>query len=190
MQTLTRVEASQDLRRFDDSLQTMNTHSCFDTSIKEHRKILMLYYVESFRRFINFDIPSLTPDDSDYNEFVHDPKVPLLKFVKTIMKHTCCPFPVLAGSIVLLKKLLSIHSNLVVSINNMHRIMTITILLSDKFLEDMSAGNNAFSNATNMKVEDINAMELEFLALLNYSPFISVSELQEVLSSWGFNIEK
>ena len=181
-----RVEALPPLVVYNDKIP--GVAQTFDISIKEHRGLMKKSFIESFKRFVDFNAQPLNPDDLDFAEFANDPRVPLLKFVKQIMKATGCPFSVLAGAIVLLRRLLQMHKNLVVSIDNMHRIMLITILIADKFLEDIPCGNDVFAEIMKMSVESISELELEFLCLLKYSPFISLSEIEQVLNSWGFSI--
>ena len=181
-----RVHALPPIATLDDNSDDQGR--LFDMSIKEHRSLMKRSFIENFKKFVNFNVRPLRPDDLDFKEFASDPRVPLLKFVKHIMKVTGCPFPVLAGAIVLLKRLLSMHKNLVVSIDNMHRIMMMTILVADKFLEDIPCGNDVFAGIMKMSTESISELELEFLCLLKYSPFISLEEIEQVLKSWGFSI--
>jgi hypothetical protein len=105
------------------------------------------------------------------------------------MKTTSCEFSALPGAIVLLKRLLKLHPNSVVSINNMHRMMVVIFLVADKFLEDVPASNALFASGSELKCQDLKEIELEFLAMLNYDAFISMNEIESVLKSWGFKIE-
>jgi hypothetical protein len=151
---------------------------------------ILLHFVDSFRKFVNFDIPALTKSDPDYDEFGRDPKVPLLNFVEEIVTKTQCEFLVLPAAIVLLKRMIGLYPNLVISINNMHRIMTVMMMLAGKFIEDVPAGNQIFATCTHFRVQDLMELELEFLALLNFDPFISLDDIESVLNSWGFKIER
>lgn len=160
-----------------------------DITSRESMSSMRLYFVENFRRFINFDIPPLTQADNDYHEFESDPRVPLLKFAESIITGTQSHYGIMPGAIVLLRRLLENHSNLVISVNNMHRIMVTTMLLAAKFIEDVPAGNEFFAEASGIPLRTLFELELEFLALLNYNSFISLDELAEVLESWGFRLK-
>jgi hypothetical protein len=150
---------------------------------------ILFYFVDSFRKFVNFDVPALTKHDDDYNEFGKDPKVPLLNFAEEIVTKTQCEFLVLPASIVLLTRMMKLYPSLVISLNNMHRIMIVMLMLASKFIEDIPAANQIFASSSHFKVEDLIELELEFLSLLNFDPFIQFDEIESVLRSWGFKIE-
>lgn len=171
----------------EDDLQTLETKCNINEIVsRQSMSSMKLHFVENFRRFINFDIPPLTPADADYHEFEHDPRVPLLTLTESIMEDTQSHFGVMPGAIVLLRRLLENHANLVISVNNMHRILVTTLLLAAKFIEDVPAGNEFFANASGIPLKTLFDLELEFLALLNYNSFISADEISEVLLNWSY----
>jgi hypothetical protein len=182
---LNRIEALPQTLFISDDLDDKSSQSASRDTISA----MTLYFVDSFRKFVNFDIPALDESHQDYHEFGHDPKIPLLNFVERIIQTTNCGFSALPGAIVLLKRLLSSHPELVISINNMHRLLLVALLTASKFLEDVPAANQLFATGSRFSIADLLELELEFLALLNYNPFISRSEFCEVLNSWGFKVQ-
>jgi hypothetical protein len=67
--------------------------------------------------------------------------------------------------------------------------LLVSILTAAKFLEDIPAANQFFAAGSKFASEDLMELELEFLALLNYNPFISLAETDEILNSWGFKFQ-
>ena len=106
---------------------------------------MVLAFVDSFRKMVDFSIEKIREDDPDYKEFCNDPKIPLLNYVDKIIKHTQIEWTALPGCIVLLKKMKNKSSDAKISINNMHRLLVVSLLLSDKFLEDVPARNEDFA---------------------------------------------
>ena len=113
---------------------------------------LLIYFVDDFRKMVNFGVRQLEKTDKNYYIFENDPKVPLLEFVKKIIKHTQCEWVSLPGAIILINRLRSKHPELIISINNMHRILLIAIMIADKFLEDTPAANESFSIGSNISL--------------------------------------
>ena len=106
---------------------------------------MTLAFVDNFRKMVDFSIAKIKEDDPDYEEFCNDPKIPLLNYVDKIIKHTQIEWTALPGCIVLLKKMKHKSNDAKISINNMHRLLVVALLLSDKFLEDTPARNEDFA---------------------------------------------
>lgn len=136
-------------------MESSSYSSCEKKRKKEEDKVskankntigsMTLAFVDNFRKMVDFSIEKIKEDDPDYKEFCNDPKMPLLNYVDKIIKHTQIEWTALPGCIVLLKKMKNISRDANISINNMHRLLVVSLLLSDKFLEDMPARNEDFA---------------------------------------------
>lgn len=119
---------------------------------RKNLNFLLIYFVDNFRKMVNFEVRQLEKTDKNYYIFEKDPKIPLLEYVKKIIKQTQCEWVSLPGAIILIKRLKIKHPELVISINNMHRILLIAIMIADKFLEDTPADNESFSLGSNISL--------------------------------------
>lgn len=109
---------------------------------------LILVFVEHFRNMIDFRVEKIREGDPDYIEFCNDPKIPLLNYVDKIVKYNQLEWTALPGSIVLLEKMKRKRSDAKISVNNMHRLITVALLIASKFLEDTPAANEDFARSS------------------------------------------
>ncbi|EAX88466.1 hypothetical protein TVAG_152870 [Trichomonas vaginalis G3] len=103
-------------------------------------------FIDSFRDLIDYSIPYLESTDPDYQEFSSDPKIPLYAAVSKIVKSTQFEWATYPGAIVLIRRITNGHDKKI-SVNNMQRLMLISLLLADKFIEDSPASNYDFAHA-------------------------------------------
>jgi hypothetical protein len=154
---------------------------------KENKGNILLAFVDSFRKMIDFSIPALKSADSDYEEYKNDPKIPLLPFSENIENFTKLCWTSFPASIVLLRRLIKYIPSGKISVNNMHRLMVASLMLADKFIEDIPPCNETFANSAQISCDLIQQVENEFVRSLNYDVFINWSEICEVLTEWGFS---
>jgi hypothetical protein len=173
----------QDL--FDDAVD--------DTSIRAITKTphrpLILQFLSAFKCFVSFDIPPMSDADEDYQEFGSDPKTPMLRFIESVLRETDADVLCLAGSIVLLRRMKRRNPDVAISINNMHRIALVSMLLAAKFIEDIPPSNQLFAFGADFSVESIFEIELEFLAVLDYDAALTIEDIRGVLAEWGFRLD-
>jgi hypothetical protein len=60
-----------------------------------------------------------------------------------------------------------------------YRVFVTSLLLADKYTEDHSYTNKAWSTLSGLPINDINAMEREFLSLLGHALYVSEEEFRE-----------
>lgn len=113
---------------------------------------MTLAFVDNFRKMVDFSIEKIKEDDPDYEEFCNDPKIPLLNYIDKIIKYTQIEWTALPGCIVLLEKMKKKSDGGSISINNMHRLLVVALLLSDKFLEDVPARNEDFAKGSGFDI--------------------------------------
>lgn len=103
-------------------------------------------FIDSFRDLIDYSIPYLEPTDPDYKEFAGDPKMPLYAAVSKIVKATDFEWATFPGAIVLIRKIVS-SPDKKISVNNMQRLLLVSLLIANKFIEDIPASNYDFAQA-------------------------------------------
>ena len=102
-----------------------------------------VFFVDSFRKMINFKIPPLNPNDKEYEEFKNDTKIPLISAAKNLEQLINFNWTIYPGALILLNRLFK-KNQYEININNMHRIFFISILISDKYIEDTPSENSLF----------------------------------------------
>jgi hypothetical protein len=127
--------------------------------------------------------------DEDYEKFGGDPKIPILKYVESILDETQADCLCLPGAIVLLRRMTEKNPDLVLSVNNIHRMVFFILLIASKFIEDIPRSNQLFPFGSGFKAESIFEIEPEFLAILDYDSSLTKEQLEEVLASWGMKLD-
>ena len=162
----------------------------FEKPKKSSSECIKQKFIDSFRSMVDFNIPVLTEGDPDYEEFSNDPKIPLFAAVSNLVHQTQFEMISYAGAIVLLRKMFNgFDKKRHISINNMHRLLTVSIMLANKYIEDIPASNYNYAVASGFTNEAINVCELEFLECLEYDAFISEDEVIAVLEEWQISIK-
>lgn len=180
----------------------------FEKPPKEVRQKMKEKFVDSFRKFVDFSVPPLAEGDRDYEEFADDPKMPLLAAVSKIYKTAKFELMTFPAAIVLLRRVFgderekgrqissssSSYSSPVerrkISVNNMHRILTVSLVIAEKFVEDVPAYISDIADSIGFKKEAVEEFEIEFLECLGYSIFVTDEEIEEVLNEWGIFTSK
>ena len=162
----------------------------FGTIGRNGRAKLKQMFIDSFRTMVDFSIPPLNEDDPDYAEFSNDPKIPLLAAVSKIVHQTQIESIAYPGAIILLRRIFGEKGeNRKISINNMHRLVTISLMVANKFVEDTPASNYDFALGSGFTNEAINSFEIEFVECLNYNIYFTEEECAAVLEEWHISIK-
>ena len=154
---------------------------------KENKKDILLAFIDSFRKMVDFSIPTLKQTDYDYEEYKNEPKITLLSFSENIEIFTKFCWTSFPASVVRLRRLIKYNTGGKISVNNMHRLMLVSLMLADKFIEDIPPCNETFANSALFSCDLIQSIEIEFVCSLNYDIFISWNDICEVLTEWGFS---
>ena len=179
-----RVEAPDKMLFILEELPKQKLREASQNSIQE----MIPFFVDNIREYIDFKIKPLSPSNPDYQEFLNDPKTPLLNYVQKITQETQCEWAALPGAIVLLERLRSKLVKCKISVNNMHRLLLISLCIADKFFEDLPVSNSSFASAGGFTSQTLLGIEIEFLQCLSFDVFISREEIDQVLKKWNFTI--
>ena len=143
-------------------------------------------FVESFRQMIRFDVEALKPGDDDYIEFGNDTKVPLISAAKLIEYETELEWAAYPIAIILIRRLMKTN-DYCININNMHRLMLVSLLIASKIIEDCPSSNRCFSKSIGFKESSLKEMEIEFLKCVEFKLHVTLEEVNTVLSEWSLN---
>jgi hypothetical protein len=123
-----------------------------------------------------YDEPSLvmanvpTKFDSAYA-----PAVSLVQYLSRIHTYAKCSDSCFVVALIYIDRIIAMHSFRVTALN-VHRIFLASILLSAKFLDDIYYNNSFYAKLGGISLQELNALELEFLRLTRFD--LNVSEEQ------------
>lgn len=145
-----RVAAPSKSTRYENPFKPADSQ----TGTKKKRKVpnssciddLILCFIDNIRKHIDFNAPLLKPSDPDYDVFKDDPKMPLVQYVTMIVKKCDLVWSCIPAAMVLLRRMFMIKEGLMLTVNNMHRLVAVSLLMADKFIEDNPISNNEFGN--------------------------------------------
>lgn len=112
----------------------------------------------------------LTKKVVPHSIFSGSAEVPIDKFIRVLVDEMdqldVSPLVVLVG--VLYARRLTQCTHFLVSTSNVFRLLLVSTLVAQKFLCDRWLSNRAFAEIVQLPVQDINKLELEFLALIQF----------------------
>jgi len=114
------------------------------------------------------DVP--TKFDSAYA-----PAVSLVQYLSRIHTYAKCSDSCFVVALIYIDRIIDMHSFRVTALN-VHRIFLASILLSVKFLDDIYYNNSFFAKLGGIPLQELNALEVEFLRLTRFD--LNVSEQQ------------
>lgn len=97
------------------------------------------------------------------------PKIPILQYLISIHKNGNCPKSVFIVAVILIDRLLSLQSNILITPNTVHKLFLCSLLTASKFTTDQYYNNATWASIGGIRLEELNILELEFLFLLGFS---------------------
>lgn len=92
-------------------------------------------------------------------------------YLNRILKFTHCEESTLVIGLIFIDRICEIN-NLLLTPNNVHRLMLIAIISAIKYNEDECYSNGYYAKVGGITLDEINRLEFEFLKLMRYSMFI------------------
>ncbi|KAJ3680548.1 hypothetical protein LUZ60_016826 [Juncus effusus] len=119
-------------------------------------------------------------------------------FLERIFRYARVEAPVYVIAYVYMDRLCQFNSNLRIVSTNVHRLLTTSIMVASKFVEDLNFKNSYFAKIGGLSTEELNGLEIDFLFLmgfrLNVSPSVFESYCshleREVSFGGGYQIER
>ena len=102
----------------------------------------------------------------------HLPLISLDNYIKRIFFYTKIDISTLIIAIIYLDTFCDMN-RYILCINNIHRIIMASCVLSIKFNEDLSFGNDYYAKMANFSVDLLNRLEYEFYVMMNFKLFVN-----------------
>mmetsp|Transcript_10852 Transcript_10852/g.19627 ORF Transcript_10852/g.19627 Transcript_10852/m.19627 type:complete len:277 (-) Transcript_10852:1321-2151(-) len=104
------------------------------------------------------------------------PSISTSNYLKRLHTYSFCSPTCLVSAFYLLERLAKKDKKYAITTLNVHRLLLVTLLISVKFLEDMSYDSLHFSNVGGIHVKELNRLELETLRELDFNVNISLED--------------
>ncbi|KAJ3441582.1 protein cnppd1 [Anaeramoeba flamelloides] len=111
------------------------------------------------------------------------PIIPIKSYLYRIAKFSPCSHECFVVAIEFVRRILEMNTSLKVNQQNIHRFFFASILVSTKFCDDKFYDNNYYSQVAGLSVGEVNALELEFLFLIDFSLRFDQDDYNKVLYS-------
>lgn len=98
-------------------------------------------------------------------------RISVLSYLERILKFTHCEESTLVIGLIYIDRICEIN-NLLLTPNNIHRVMLIAIISAIKYNEDECYTNGYYAKVGGITLEELNRLEYEFLRLIRYTMFI------------------
>jgi hypothetical protein len=102
----------------------------------------------------------------------HLPLISLDNYIKRIFFYTKIDISTLIIAIIYLDTFCDMN-RYILCINNIHRIIMASCVLSIKFNEDLSFGNDYYAKMANFSLDLLNRLEYEFYVMMNFKLFVN-----------------
>lgn len=99
-------------------------------------------------------------------------RISIKAYIERIVKFTHCEESSLIISLIYIDKVCEI-SKLIITPNNIHRLLFISIISAIKYNEDECYTNSYYAKVGGISLSEINILEFDLLKLIHYSLFVS-----------------
>lgn len=135
----------------------------------------------------NINTASAVKDLSTYPDFNTNfsvgrvPEIPLRQFIKRIVKYAPCSLGAICVCIVLIRRLKLYNGPSFINQYTIHRIIITGILIAAKYQDDIYFNNKYYARIGGVSTQEINKLELEFLARVRFDLYMDEEEENMVL---------
>lgn len=109
---------------------------------------------------------------------VRAPSISVRSYLQRIMKYTNCSTDQLVLSLIYIDKLTQQSHNHVITDLTVHRLLITAVVLASKFASDFFYSNKFYAKIGGVTLKELNALEREFLYLLDFSLSITDEEFE------------
>jgi len=108
------------------------------------------------------------------------PDISIHRYLYRIVKYTECTIETLIQSIIHLIITIQYHNtNFIIDRLNIHRLLLTCILCTSKFFDDTHFNNEFYAKIGGIGVRELNCLEIEFLALINFDLFVTFERYEK-----------
>ncbi|AYV86745.1 MAG: hypothetical protein Sylvanvirus8_1, partial [Sylvanvirus sp.] len=169
----TRLEVHDILRRY--------TLNALDQKAKEAYKESRGYIVSVvgciLEQLFSPKSTDVLPHESKLTLFhaIHPPSISISAYLTRIVNYVNCSSEAIIQSLIHINRILHHVPPFVIHSFNIHRLVLTSLLCSTKFFDDRCCTNKHFANVGGIYTKELNLLEVEFLALINFDLFVTFS---------------
>jgi hypothetical protein len=118
------------------------------------------------------------PADPSHITLFHTERVPgitISAYLLRLAKYAECSAEVLVQCIIHINRILHHRPNFLINSLNIHRLVLTSLLCSAKFFDDTYFNNSYYAKVGGIGPKELNCLEVEFLALINFDLFVQFS---------------
>ena len=119
----------------------------------------------------------LKKQKNDIFSLKKEPNITLISFLKRIIKYSGIECSTLFLSLLYLNKIL--ESNLFLTDFNVHKLLSISILIAIKYNEDKISNNRYYGDIFGLTLKEINSLEFSYLKLLDFKLFVEYNYIKK-----------
>ena len=158
------------------SKETINTSTSFEKDITTSENIkdyILKSISRNLKEIINENIQNnqIKYINNDLFYFSHIPEISLEDYLYRIYKNTKMNISTLIISIIYIDRFIQLN-RYILSMNNIHKILLSSCLLSIKFNEDINYNAKYYSKVVGLPIYDLNNLEFYFYVKLNFTLFV------------------
>ena len=121
------------------------------------------------------------PTDVSLITMFHTERVPSIsisQYLQRLATYTECSSEVLIQSIIHINRILHHRPSFKINSLNIHRLLLTSLLCSAKFFDDLYYNNAYYARVGGIGNKELNELEIEFLALINFDLFVEFAVYQ------------
>jgi len=100
------------------------------------------------------------------------PSISLLLFIQRVMRYLPATKELYIVAMIYIDRVLAFNSDICFTLFNAHRLFISAILIASKFLDDLFYTNVFVSKVAGVSAEELNRLEIEFLAAIRFSLYV------------------
>lgn len=113
---------------------------------------------------------------------VRPPRLDIGEYLARISYYYLCSDACLVLALVYIDRLMKLHPEFVVSPLSIHRLIAVSMTVAAKFADDDFFANSYYSRVVGVRVQELNALEAQFLHLLQWQLFVTPEEFRSYMS--------
>ncbi|KAA8492949.1 Cyclin-U4-1 [Porphyridium purpureum] len=107
------------------------------------------------------------------------PPISPVEYMHRVFKYAFCSSSCFIAALAYLERIRRHNASLRLSNTNFHRLWITSVMLAAKFFDDVYYENTYYSRVGGISLDEMNALELEFLRTLNFELFIQPEEFSQ-----------
>eukprot|EP01028_Stygiella_incarcerata_P007587 TRINITY_DN314_c0_g9_i1.p1 TRINITY_DN314_c0_g9~~TRINITY_DN314_c0_g9_i1.p1 ORF type:complete len:201 (-),score=38.71 TRINITY_DN314_c0_g9_i1:382-984(-) len=137
----------------------------------------------------NDSIP-LTVDMVTVFHALKAPEIQIQSYLERIVRYGQCSPECVVLALIYLDRIVQRNEGFFLSSLNIHRLLITSIMVAAKFFDDRYYNNSYYARIGGVSAEEMNALELEFLTLTNFSLHVSPDTFSKYRMELLFNFER